>query len=73
MKKKALIPLATLAAICLASCDSKLCYCYEVTPNGVMEQEVYANTETHCNALSNTTRTCVERNERMNPEDIAWK
>ena len=73
MKKKLLIPLVAIAATCFASCDSKLCYCYETTPNGVLEQEVYTNTETHCNALSNSIRECVEQNERMNPDDIAWK
>lgn len=73
MKKKALIPLVVLAALCCAACDTKMCYCYETTPSGVMEQEVYTNTETHCNAMSNSSRTCVEQNERMNPSDIAWK
>ena len=73
MKKKLSIPLVATAMLALASCDSKMCFCYETTPTGVLEQEVYTNTDTHCNALSNSTRTCVEQNERMNPGDIAWK
>lgn len=73
MKKKVLIALAAVAAICFAACDGKLCYCYEYTTNGVLEQEVYANTDTPCGALTNSSRTCVEQNERMNPGDIAWK
>ena len=66
-----MIALAAVAAVCFASCDSKLCYCYETTPSGVMEQEVYTNNETHCNALSNNARTCVEQNERMDPHQLA--
>jgi len=76
MKKtvKTLTALGCLAAACaLAACDSKLCYCYETTSAGVHEQEAYTNTDTPCGALTNTRRTCVESNERMNPEDIAWK
>lgn len=73
MKKKVMIALAAVTAICFAACDSKMCYCYETTPSGVMEQEVYINNETHCNALSNNSRTCVEQNERMDPGMIAWK
>ena len=67
------LPLAAVAVVAFASCDSKLCYCYDYTNEGVMEQEVYTNSETHCNALSNSSRVCVEQNERMNPGDIAWK
>lgn len=73
MKKKLSITLVAAAMLALVSCDSKMCYCYETTPTGVLEQEVYTNTDTHCNTLSNSTRTCVEQNERMNPGDIAWK
>ncbi len=76
MKKtvKTLTALGCLAAACaLTACDSKLCYCYEATASGVYEQEAYTNTDTPCNSLSNSRRTCVERNERMNPEDIAYK
>ena len=74
MKKKLLIPLVAFAALCFASCDSKLCYCYEsANPQGVYEQEVYTNTDTPCSAMSTSTRGCVEQNERMNPDDIAWK
>ena len=76
MKKNAKMLTAAslvLAAFALASCDSKLCYCYEATSAGVHEQEAYTNTDTPCGALTNSRRTCVESNERMNPEDIAWK
>ena len=76
MKKtvKTLTALGCLAAaFALAACDSKLCYCYETTASGVYEQEAYTNTDTPCLSLSNSRRTCVERNERMNPEDIAYK
>lgn len=72
MKKRILLPLAAVAALTLASCDSKLCYCYEAAGSGVYEQEVYANSDTPCNALNNSSRSCVEKNERMNPGDIAY-
>ena len=73
MKKKILILLPVVAMMfALASCDSKLCYCYERTSMGVQEVESYTNTDTPCNALSTSSRTCVERQERMNPGDIAW-
>lgn len=71
--KKVLLGIAGLMAIvALSSCDSKLCYCYERTSLGVQEVESYTNTDTPCSALSNYSRTCVERQERMNPGDIAW-
>lgn len=74
MKKKLFIPLALFAVVVFcASCDSKLCYCYQTSPNGVYEEEVYTNTDTPCNALSTNARGCVESNERMNPHDIAYK
>ena len=64
---------ACAVAALFASCDSKLCYCYESTAQGVYEQEVYTNSDTPCNAMSNSSRGCVESNERMNPGDIAYK
>lgn len=73
MKKKVIIPLAAVAALFLASCDSKLCYCYESTAQGVYESEVYINVDSPCNSMSTSSRGCVERNERMNPGDIAYK
>lgn len=74
MKKRIVMALSAVAAVVLlASCDSKLCYCYQTTSAGVHEEEVYTNTDNHCNVLSNSSRTCVEQNERMNPGDIAWK
>ena len=65
--------LAVAALLTLASCDSKLCYCYERTSTGVYEQEVYTNTDTPCNSMSTETRGCIERNERgtFDPNDIA--
>lgn len=72
-RKKIVLSLAAFAALCFASCDNKLCYCYQTSPNGVYEEEVYTNTDTPCNALSTNARGCVESNERMNPHDIAYK
>ena len=65
--------LSVCAALCFAACDSKLCYCYEATASGVSVQEVYTNSDTHCGALSNSNRQCVEKDEYLPPEDIAWK
>ncbi|MBP3763680.1 MAG: hypothetical protein J6I49_07380 [Bacteroidales bacterium] len=63
-----------LAVMGLASCDSKLCYCYEYTASNVFEQEAYTNTDTPCRTLSRgDSRVCVERNERMPIGDIAYK
>ncbi len=63
-----------LAAFALASCDSKLCYCYEYTSQSVREQEAYTNTDTPCASLSRgESRICVERAERMDPGDLAFK
>lgn len=74
MKKRIVLAIMACGAIAfLSSCDSKLCYCYESTSQGVYEQEVYTNTDTPCNAMSNSSRGCVESNERMNPGEIAYK
>lgn len=74
MKKRIALAITACAAIAFfSSCDSKLCYCYESTSQGVYEQEVYTNTDTPCNAMSNSNRGCVESNERMNPGEIAYK
>lgn len=74
MKKRVILAIAAFAvAMVFASCDSKLCYCYESTTQGVYEQEVYTNTDTPCNAMSNSSRGCVESNERMDPNNIAYK
>ncbi|MBR6292020.1 MAG: hypothetical protein IKR33_04375 [Bacteroidales bacterium] len=74
MKRRVIMALAACAvAAVFASCDSKLCYCYESTAQGVYEQEVYTNSDTPCNAMSNSSRGCVESHERMNPGDIAYK
>ena len=69
MKKKVIIPLAAVASLFLASCDSKLCYCYE---NGE-EQQLYISPDLPCNSQGTATRGCVEQNERMDPDDIAYK
>ncbi|MBP5528125.1 MAG: hypothetical protein J6X79_06730 [Bacteroidales bacterium] len=73
MKKKVVIPMAAVVALLFASCDSKLCYCYESTAQGVYESEVYTNTDSPCSALSTSNRGCVEQNERMDPGQIAYK
>lgn len=74
MKKRILLAITAFAvAAIFASCDSKLCYCYESTTQGVYEQEVYTNTDTPCSSLGNSSRGCVETHERMNPGDIAYK
>ena len=73
MKKRILISLAALAALGFASCDSKLCYCYEPTTSGVYESEVYVNTDTPCSSMTTGTRGCVEENERMDQGQIAYK
>lgn len=52
-----------------ASCDTKLCYCYE---NGY-EQTVYINVDTPCNSMTRGERGCVESNERMDPGQTAKK
>lgn len=72
-KRKFLLPLVAVVALMFASCDSKLCYCYTSTSQGVHEEEVYTNTDTPCNALGSTSRGCVEQNERMDPGQIAYK
>lgn len=69
MKKRILIALAAVAALSFASCDSKLCYCYE---NG-QEQQLYISPDLPCNSYSTASRGCVEQNERMDPGDVAWK
>lgn len=73
MKKSLLKLVALVAVICFTSCDMKLCYCYEATPESVYESEHYVNEDSPCGSLSHGDVTCVEQNERMNPEDIAHK
>lgn len=66
MKKILLLAGAVLAAVSLASCDSKMCYCYD---NG-HEEVLYVNPDVKCSAYSSGRRGCVEANERMNPSEI---
>lgn len=66
MKKIMLLAGAVLAAVSLASCDSKMCYCYD---NG-HEEVLYVNPDVKCSAYSSGRRGCVEANERMNPSEI---
>lgn len=73
MKKKLLLPVAASLALLTASCDSKLCYCYEPTASGTYESEVYVNSDTPCSSMNHGDYACVENNERMNPGDIAYK
>lgn len=61
--------MAVLAVVLFASCDSKLCYCYE---NGY-EQQVYVNPDTPCSSMTRGERGCVEKNERMDPGQVAKK
>ncbi len=64
--------MAMLAVVLLASCDSKLCYCYDHTSSGTpYEQEIFVNTDTPCSAMSNGDRGCVESYERMDPGQVA--
>ncbi len=74
-KKKFLLPIVAFVALVFASCDSKLCYCYTSTSQGVLEEEVYTNTDTPCSALGNSSRGCIEQNERgtFDPSEIAYK
>lgn len=66
--KKILIAIAALVMVTvLASCDSKLCYCYE---NG-HEQEIYTHSDTPCSSMTKGDRGCVEKNERMDPGQVA--
>lgn len=67
MKKKLLIPVALVFCVAFASCDSKLCYCYE---NG-HEEELYVSSDVACSAYSTSRKGCVESNERMDPTQIA--
>ena len=66
MKKIILLAGAVLATVSLASCDSKMCYCYD---NG-HEEVLYVNPDVKCSAYSLGRRGCVEANERMNPSEI---
>ena len=71
--KKNIISIAAIAALAaltlaLTACDSKLCYCYE----GGYETEVYVSNDVPCNSMSTATRGCVERNERMDPGEVAY-
>lgn len=61
--------MAVLSVVLFASCDSKLCYCYE---NGY-EQQVYVNPDTPCSSMTRGERGCVEKNERMDPGQVAKK
>ena len=67
MKKILSVAVLLLFVAFLSSCDSKLCYCYE----GGYEQEVYTDADTPCNTLGRGERGCVERSERMNPDETA--
>ena len=71
MKKKLISIAAIMAIFAFASCDTKLCYCYESTSTGVYEQEVYVQSDTPCSSMNRENRGCVERNERMDPGEIA--
>ncbi len=74
MKKIVLSLAAVVAVLTLASCDQKVCYCYQSTSSGVYEEEVMTNSDTPCNALGSATRGCIESHERgtMNQGGIAY-
>ena len=75
MMKKILFAVAAFAAVlCMASCDSKRCVCYSGTPNGIVTEDVYTNSDTPCNSYSNSTRDCIEEYEvgTIDPGDIAY-
>lgn len=65
--------MALFAVMIFASCDSKMCYCYYYTHDGVYEEEAYTNTDNRCSVLTTSSRTCVEREERMDPNSLAYK
>ena len=70
MKKRVIMVLGAMALTAvLASCDSKLCYCYE---NGV-EQQMYVSSDVPCSTYTSGNRGCVEANERMDPGTTAYK
>ena len=67
MKNKILIAAcAAMAALTMAACDSKICYCYD---NG-REEVLYTNPDVKCSAYNSGSRGCVESNERMDPNDV---
>lgn len=71
MKK---IIFASLCMACIAlfaSCDTKLCYCYQQTGSHVTESETYVDLSTRCNDLSTSIRHCVESSQRMDPNGMA--
>ena len=72
--KKTIIA-ATAAALCLlvAACGQKRCICYERSGAQVYETEVYTNPDTPCSGLGNSTRGCIEEEERgtIDPGSIA--
>lgn len=67
MKRIILYAACALCGIVCASCDSKLCYCYE----NEHEEELYVSTDAKSSAYGNARRGCVESNERMDPRQIA--
>lgn len=80
MKKILLTLSATMAIMLLASCDTKVCYCYNYSPSGVVTEETtYTGYDQMCAALSRgvegaaNSRVCVESNERMDPGSLASK
>ena len=69
-KNRIMVAMGIVALIALsASCDTKLCYCYE---NGY-EQTVYLDADTPCSSMTRGERGCVESYERMDPGQTAKK
>ena len=73
MKKIFLVAAVVIVLTSLTSCGQKRCICYERSGAQVYESEVYTNPDTPCNALGNSTRGCIEENERgtIDPNMIA--
>ena len=57
----------------LTSCGQKRCFCYERTGAQVYESEIYINPDTPCSSMTRGERGCVEKNERMDPGQVAKK
>ena len=76
--KKIVLSLAVVAAVCtLASCDTKVCACYDYTSTGVHPTDIYVGEATACASQSTGrlgdlgSRVCMEDHERLSPEQVA--
>lgn len=70
--KKLIFTMAAVAAMTLlASCDSKVCICYERVNGDVVKTETMGDPAARCSTLSTSRRTCVEEYEELDPSQIA--